>query len=50
MSLTRTIQQLACFSVLLGLILPATAADSTARDQLPLGHPDFYPSPERPIG
>ena len=27
MSLTRTIRQLACFSVLLGLILPATAAE-----------------------
>ena len=31
---------------------PLSAADAPAkeRDQLPLGHPDFYPSPRRPIG
>ena len=34
--------------VLLGCLVPASATD--ARDELPLGHPDFYPSPQRPIG
>ena len=46
-----TVQSLAALTVgLLCVTTPALAGEAKARDQLPLGHPDFYPSPRRPIG
>ena len=36
--------------VLVGLLAIAFAQKASGQDHPPLGHPDFYPSPERPVG
>ena len=45
--MTRSIFPCLLVTILLGLSAMAMAGE---RDQLPLGHPDFYPSPRHPIG
>ena len=32
------------------LLLSAAMAGETGPSSIPLGHPDFYPSPDRPLG